>query len=73
MANIYTILILFFGFLGVAAAVWSWRNMSKGKLTESWTKIEGEIVTSEPSVDKNNLMPLIEYSYTVASQTFKDT
>ena len=73
MANIYTILIGVFGLLGIVAAVWSWRNMSKGARTESWPKVDALVITSKPSVEKNNLMPLIEYSYTVDNKAYTDT
>ena len=73
MSNLYAILIGLFALSGLVVGIWSWKNITKAKKTETWTKIDGVITSSGNKANKNNIMPKIEYSYKVAEQTHTGT
>ena len=73
MSNFYSIIIGLFAFSGLLLSIWSWRNISEAKKSSNWPKIVGVITASSSSVESNDLMPHMEYSYIVDEKTYNGT
>ncbi len=68
MFNPYAIILGLFAIAGFAVALWAGIKILKGRKTLNWSKVEGVIDHAELSSDSNLH---IEYSYTVASRTYR--
>ncbi len=67
----YGIIIGLFILAGLATAIWGGLLLARSRRTLSWPAAKGRIEVAEPSSPENDLLPLIEYSYTVEGRTFR--
>ena len=65
--NPYTIILALFIVSGIGAMLWGWRLIAAGKKSIDWPYVDGTIKESR----QDDLLPHIEYSYTVAEQTYQ--
>lgn len=71
MFNAYAIIIVLFIAGGLAAVVWGAILLARSRRARAWPAAEGRIEVAEPSAPENDLLPLIEYSYTVDGKTYR--
>ncbi|MFZ5595342.1 MAG: DUF3592 domain-containing protein [Pseudomonadota bacterium] len=73
MFNPYLIILILFTLAGFLAMAWGWNIIAKGRKTSRWPTVEGVIERSELASDADDLLPGIEFSYTVNGQSYRRT
>lgn len=68
MLNPYLIIVVLFIVSGLIASVWGWMIVAKGRQTLRWPAVDGVIERADPTTDDDDLLPHIEFSYSVAGQ-----
>lgn len=63
--NPYVITLSLFTLTGLAATIYGWRIIMRAKQTRRWPSVEGVIEESKPTSEENDLLPYVEFSYTV--------
>lgn len=63
--NPYVIILSLFTLAGIVATVYGWVIIVKARRTRTWPSVEGVIEESSPTSEENDLLPHIEFSYTV--------
>ncbi len=71
MINPNTVILGLFAATGLVAMSWGWAIITKGRKTLRWPSVEGVVERSHPSSDIDDLLPHIQFSYTVAGQTHR--
>ncbi|MDX1251841.1 MAG: DUF3592 domain-containing protein [Gammaproteobacteria bacterium] len=73
MFNPYLIILILFTLAGFLAMAWGWNIIAKARKTSQWPTVEGVIERSELASDADDLLPGIEFSYTVNGQNHRRT
>lgn len=73
MFNPYSIILGLFVVAGIGATLWGLRIILLARQSLEWPSVEGEIKASEMSSDEFDLLPNIEYGYSVDQRTFLQT
>jgi hypothetical protein len=75
MLNINPNLIILSAFtlVGLATTIWGWLGVSKNKRLRSWPAVDGVITECRPESEHNDLLPHIEYGYTVGDHNYNVT
>lgn len=71
MANAYGLIIVLFIVGGLIATLWGWSLIARARRTLRWPGTEGTVEVAESSSDTDDLLPHIEYSYTVDGKTYR--
>ncbi len=71
MLNTYALILWLFLLAGIGVTVWGWRIIATARRTRRWPQVEGVIERSEPSSAKDDLLPYILFSYSVAGQHYR--
>lgn len=71
MLNAYGLIIGLFIIGGLIAALWGGVLIARARRTRHWPSVEGVIEASEVSSHTDDLLPHIEYSYTVDGNTYR--
>ena len=66
----YVVILAMITVTGIIATVWGWLIIARVKKTKQWPSIEGEIVKSRRGLDRNDLLPDIEFHYTVQGRAY---
>lgn len=69
--NPYIITLSLFTLAGLVATIYGWIIIVKAKKTKTWPSVEGVIQESKPVSEENDLLPYVEFSYTVDGQTHR--
>lgn len=75
MFNPYSIILGLFIAAGLLATLWGLRIIVMARKTLQWPSVEGTIEESKASsesTESNDLLPHIEYCYSVEQQTFRE-
>lgn len=67
MLNPYSLILGLFTVAGLGTAIWGWHILARGKQTLRWPTVSGTITCSQ---DNNDLLPQIEYRYSVAGRDY---
>lgn len=73
MFNPYTIILSLFILSGLAASLWGWRIIAQGKKTLLWPATDGVIDVSTIDKQQGDLLPRIEFHYSVDGHPYKGT
>ena len=65
MFNPYTIILVLFILSGLIASLWGWKIIAQGKKTLHWPTTQGMIQTSSANTRHGDLLPHIEFRYSV--------
>lgn len=71
MFNGYVLIIALFIVSGIIATAWGAVLVSRARRRAQWPTTRGRIELSEPSSAEDDLLPHIEYSYTVDGRKFR--
>ncbi len=71
--NYYAIILGLFIIGGFGAVLWGWIIFAKARKTLRWPMVEGVIEQSAPTSQANDLLPHIQFSYTVAAHIYQRT
>lgn len=71
--NYYSIILGLFIIGGFGAVLWGWIIFAKARKTLRWLMVEGVIEQSAPTSKTNDLLPHIQFSYTVALHIYQRT
>ena len=71
MHNAYPFIIGLFILSGLISAAWGWRLIARARKTLFWPATEGTITRSEASAEDDDLLPRIEYSFTVHGKAYQ--
>jgi hypothetical protein len=71
--NYYAIILGLFIIGGFGAVLWGWIIFAKARKTLRWPMVEGVIEQSAPTSEDNDLLPHIQFSYTVAAHIYQRT
>ena len=55
---------------GIGVAIWGWRIRKRSLARAHWPHTEGVIVASRPGLAENDLLPRIEFAYTVDGREY---
>lgn len=69
--NPYVITLSLFTLTGLVATVYGWTIIAKAKRTKTWPSVEGTIEESKTTSEENDLLPYVEFSYTVDGRTHR--
>lgn len=69
--NPYVITLSLFTLTGAVASVYGWTIIAKAKKTKTWPSVEGVIEDSKPTSEENDMLPYVEFSYTVNGHTHR--
>ncbi len=73
MCNAYAIIIGLFVASGLIATLWGWLLIVRARKKMHWPAVTGCIQVSEPASAEDDLLPHIEYSYTVQGTNYRKT
>lgn len=73
MFNPYIIILILFTLAGVVAMFWGWAIIGRARKTKHWPMVQGRVERSELASDANDLLPDIQFSYTVNEQHYRCT
>jgi hypothetical protein len=73
MFNVYTVILSLFTVTGLLTTIWGWVIIHKGRKALRWPRAEGVIEQSERTSPSDDLLPHIQFSYTVAGKTYRKT
>ncbi|MFQ5487487.1 MAG: DUF3592 domain-containing protein [Gammaproteobacteria bacterium] len=73
MFNAYAIIIGLFIVSGFIATLWGWLLIARARKKMHWPAVTGRIEVSEPASAEDDLLPHIEYSYTVQDVNYRKT
>ncbi len=71
MFNTYAIIIALFIVSGLIATGWGWMLIARARRKMDWPAVTGRIEVSEASSAEDDLLPHIEYSYSVAGVAYR--
>lgn len=71
--NYYAIILGLFIIGGFGAVLWGWIIFVKARKTLRWPMVEGVIEQSAPTSKANDLLPYIQFRYTVAAHIYQRT
>lgn len=71
MYNAYTLILVLFMLAGLGTTVWGWRVIRKARAQRNWPSVQGEIITADPSSEDDDLLPCIEYRYTIEQHIYQ--
>ena len=71
MFNQYTLILGLFTIAGILTALWGLNIMLKARKTLRWPKARGIIEQSKLNSNNDDLLPKIEFSYTVNDKTYR--
>lgn len=69
--NPYTFILVMFIIAGFGVTVWGAMVMARSRRSLGWPKAEGVIEVSDAAGGADDLLPRIEYSYTVGAQRYR--
>lgn len=67
--NYYAIIIGAFIVVGLVITACGWRAFQRGKTTQQWPSVTGEISETRLASAENDLLPDIRFSYTIETQS----
>ena len=73
MPNPYTFILGLFIIGGVITTVWGCRIIVNARQSLRWPTVEGRVDRAEAASDSDDLLPLIEFSYTVSGTRYQNT
>ena len=71
--NPYIIILSFFILAGLFATIWGWRIITEAKKNLVWPTTPGTISKLQASSQADDLLPLIEFSYSVNEKEYQRT
>ena len=67
------IILSLFTLTGVATIIWGWIATAKNKRVRDWPAVDGVITECRPESEDNDLLPHIEFGYTVGGRDYVTT
>lgn len=69
--NPYVITLSLFTLTGLVATIYGWIIIAKARKTKTWPSVEGIIEESRLTSEENDLLPYVEFSYTVDGRSLR--
>jgi hypothetical protein len=71
MFNPYSLILGLFTVMGLATTLWGWLVIVRARETARWPHVSGKIETSTMAADADELLPDIQFSYTLADKHYR--